>query len=131
MVRSKILVVEDNPLILKLCSSILTHAGYSCVCAANGSEGLKLWEAHRQNTWLVIADLKMPRQGGLEMVREIWKEGFEPKVIFITGWQTADELAESAGRACSVLMKPFTAPELLAAVKQCAESEQVRRQSAG
>ena len=58
-----ILVVDDEPSVRKLASAILSRNGYHTVTAAEGREGIKVFEQHRQNIRLVVSDLMMPHYG--------------------------------------------------------------------
>jgi two-component system cell cycle sensor histidine kinase/response regulator CckA len=114
-----ILVVDDEPSVRKLASAILTRNGYRTVTAAEGREGIKMFEQHRQNIRLVVSDLMMPQLDGPGMLRGLRE--IEPglKSIIITGLGEENRIAEakSAG-ADLILNKPFTAEQLLMDVKQ-------------
>ena len=114
-----ILVVDDEPSVRKLASAILTRNGYRTVTAAEGREGIKLFEQHRQNIRLVVSDLMMPQLDGPGMLRGLRE--IEPglKSIIITGLGEENRIAEArAAGADLILNKPFTAEQLLTDVKQ-------------
>jgi PAS domain S-box-containing protein len=114
-----ILVVDDEPSVRKLTSTILSRNGYRTVTACEGREGIKLFEQHRQNIRLVVSDLMMPQLDGPGMLRGL--RAIEPgiKSIIITGLGEESRIAEakSAG-ADLILNKPFTADQLLTDVQQ-------------
>jgi two-component system cell cycle response regulator DivK len=64
-----ILVVEDNPLNLKLVRDVLTHAGYRIVEATSGEEGVRL--ASEVHPDLVLMDLQLPGIDGAEALRRL------------------------------------------------------------
>jgi PAS domain S-box-containing protein len=114
-----ILVVDDEPSVRKLTSAILGRYGYHTMTAAEGREGLRLFEQHRQNVRLVVSDLMMPVLDGPGMLRELRK--LEPKLksIIITGLGEENRIAEArAAGADLILNKPFTAEQLLSGVNQ-------------
>ena len=114
-----ILVVDDEPSVRKLASAILSRNGYHTVTAAEGREGIKLFEQHRQNIRLVVSDLMMPLMDGPGMLRGL--RALEPglKSIIITGLGEENRIAEAkAAGADLILNKPFTADQLLSDVKQ-------------
>jgi PAS domain S-box-containing protein len=114
-----ILVVDDEPSVRKLASAILCRNGYRTITAAEGREGLKLFEQHRQNIRLVVSDLMMPQLDGPGMLRGL--RAMEPglKSIIITGLGEENRIAEAkAAGADLILNKPFTSDQLLADVKQ-------------
>jgi CheY-like chemotaxis protein len=114
-----ILVVDDEPSVRKLASAILTRNGYRTVTAAEGREGIKLFEAHRQNIRLVVSDLMMPQLDGPGMLRELRQLDPGLKSIVITGLGEENRIAEAkAAGADLILNKPFSADQLLTNVKQ-------------
>ena len=80
----KILVVNDEPHILKVLQSRLEVSGYNVVTASSGSEGIK--KAKEDKPDLILTDIKMPQMDGIKMVKKIRR--FEPllPVIFITAY---------------------------------------------
>ena len=114
-----ILVVDDEPSVRKLASAILARNGYRTVTAAEGREGLKMFEQHRQNIRLVVSDLMMPQLDGPTMLRGLRELKPELKSIIITGLGEENRIAEAkAAGADLILNKPFTADQLLADVKK-------------
>ena len=114
-----ILVVDDEPSVRKLASAILSRNGYHTVTAAEGREGIKLFEQHRQNIRLVVSDLMMPLLDGPGMLRGL--RALDPglKSIVITGLGEENRIAEAkAAGADLILNKPFTADQLLTDVRQ-------------
>jgi len=108
--RGRILVIDDSPIIREMLVEILTDAGYKVETAVNGEVGSAM---AIQNDYLVIlCDVHMPKQNGLETVREII--GAKPDCKIIMTDSFPDKLAESAraeGALCC-LQKPFDVVEL-------------------
>ena len=69
MTRDRILVVEDNPLNLKLVRDVLTVLGYDVVAATSGEDGVRL--AHECMPDLVLMDLQLPGIDGVEALRRL------------------------------------------------------------
>jgi len=67
MARNWILIVEDNPLDMKLFSALLLAEGYEVLEAVDGSEGLDLAREHHPD--LIIMDIRLPDMSGLEATR--------------------------------------------------------------
>jgi len=114
-----ILVVDDEPSVRKLASAILSRNGYRTLTAAEGNEGIRLFEQHRKNIRLVVSDLMMPQLDGPGMLRGLRE--IEPglKCIIITGLGEENRITEAkAAGADLILNKPFTADQLLADIKQ-------------
>lgn len=114
-----ILVVDDEPSVRKLASAILSRNGYRTLTAAEGREGIKLFEQHRQNIRLIVSDLMMPQLDGPGMLRSLRQIEPRLKSIVITGLGEENRIAEAkAAGADLILNKPFTADQLLSNVKQ-------------
>ena len=108
----KILIVDDEPMMLKITARALKDH-YETILASSGSEALKLFEEGMPD--LVISDLKMPEMSGYELKKALMEKGGE-KVPFI--FMSADETdeSESIGRelgAADFIRKPVKGDVLL------------------
>ena len=116
--QQRILVVDDDPSVLKLLTKYLVDAGYDVLTAANGVEALRIIQS--EGCSLVITDWMLPEMDGLDLCRAIRLSetvGFV-YVIVLTGRTDADSLAKAfeAG-ADDFLAKPCQKQELLARLK--------------
>ena len=91
-----LLIVEDDPDILKLLQTTLTFRGYRVVTARNGREGLDIVRAERPA--IVIADIMMPKLDGFGLVHRLRldPETCDIPVVFITATYVAPEDKEFA-----------------------------------
>ena len=117
---SRILVIEDDRVIVNLLHRVLVGAGYVVQDAANGKTGLAAYR--QQPSDLVITDIVMPDLEGLEMIRELCRYDARVKIVAISGGGVGSasnylELALKFG-AGWILGKPFTHKELLAVVAE-------------
>jgi CheY-like chemotaxis protein len=113
---ARILVIDDDPDIRVLLEQILKAAGHEVILAADGREGVEQHSTSPAD--LVITDIYMPKQGGLETIREFRRHFPEVSIIAMSGKAlavTVLSIAQDFG-AVAVLHKPFTAEELIAAV---------------
>src|SRR5437899_2858319 len=69
--KAKILVADDDPIVLELTAAILMRLGYDVLTAPDGEAALKTFEASPRAIQLVIADAVMPGLGGRELLRTI------------------------------------------------------------
>jgi len=111
-----ILVIEDDPGMRDMLEGTLAAAGHEVVAASSGRNCVQLCSAHAFG--LVITDLIMPEQEGLETIREIRSKFPAMPVIAISGapeeWKALD-IARRLG-ANETLAKPFSPKEMLAVV---------------
>ena len=112
--RSIALVVEDDPWIRLLLRDLLTDEGYAVLEASNGSAALRL--AQRQPPALVLLDLVLPEQSGLELLTELKSTRATAHVPVIAVSARTDLLARAAELADAVVAKPLDIEELLAKI---------------
>lgn len=113
--NERILVVEDDPSILRGLQLNLGMEGYTVRSAMDGETGLALARSERPD--LLVVDLMLPRLGGLELIRELRKTDPElPIVILSAKGQESDKVSGLALGADDYVVKPFSLPELLARI---------------
>lgn len=115
----RILLIEDNATFRGILALFLGRAGHTVIEAVNGRDGIRKLEAHGAD--LVITDIVMPEQEGLETIRilQALKPGLP--IIAISGTSSRSSLYLRLARhlgAHRVLAKPFGADELLAVVRE-------------
>ena len=112
----RILLVEDEPAIVSFVQQGLTEAGYAVDVAGDGREGL----AHAQvvDYDVLVLDIMLPKMSGLELLRELRRQGDKTPTLMLTARDTVDDRVQGldAG-ADDYLVKPFAFPELLARVR--------------
>jgi DNA-binding response OmpR family regulator len=114
-VAEKIVVIEDDPSILRGLQLNLGMEGYLVRSASDGETGLSLAKTEKPD--LVVVDVMLPRLGGLEVVREIRKEDPDlPILILSAKGQEGDKVAGLQYGADDYIVKPFGLKELLARI---------------
>jgi DNA-binding NtrC family response regulator len=108
MLKTKILIVDDEPVVREVCKVILRSDGFEPLLAINGREGLETYQQRHQEICLVLSDIKMPVMNGIEMVREIFEVDAHANVILMSGANLDELVPDQVRRLCSVINKPFT-----------------------
>jgi two-component system, OmpR family, alkaline phosphatase synthesis response regulator PhoP len=116
MTASKtILVVDDEPKIADLARDYLEHAGFAVLVSGDGRAALDL--ARRRRPDLVVLDLGLPGIDGLEVTRELRRDGDMPIVMLTARDDELDKLLGLELGADDYVTKPFSPRELVARVK--------------
>jgi two-component system cell cycle sensor histidine kinase/response regulator CckA len=118
--RETILVVDDEAGIRELVLKMLRRHGYQVLEAANGEEALAICREHGGAIDLLITDVLMPRMGGPELVDRLQKQGFSPKVLYVSGYtgDTNIHAVQNLPPGTTFLEKPFTLAALLEKVRE-------------
>ena len=115
----KVLVIEDDDAVRKVVCRILRSVGHEPIEAGDGLAGMAA--LHREQPDLVITDILMPRQEGIETISQIRDVSGVP-IIAISGTQASDTFAPLVDAqmmgADITLKKPFSVEALLAAVDE-------------
>ncbi|HEX5113388.1 MAG TPA: response regulator, partial [Saprospiraceae bacterium] len=122
-----ILVVDDDPVNLKVFKNQLEHAGFNVTLANDGTEALSLLESGNKYH-LVLLDVMMPKISGYEVCQKIREKHLsaELPVIMVTAKNQVVDLVEGFDvGANDYIVKPFSKDELLARVKAQIENYQI------
>jgi signal transduction histidine kinase/CheY-like chemotaxis protein len=126
--RGTVLVVEDEPSVRRLACSVLAASGFSVLDAATPAIARDLVQRHRRPIDLLVADVVMPEMTGPELYDRLRELLPELPVLFMSGH--ALQLMDQDGRTQlkgSLLPKPFSSSELLAAVEAALTSTEASR----
>lgn len=120
----KILVVDDDEGICKLCETSLGRAGYGVTTTSNPIDACELVE--QDSFDLILTDIKMPRMNGMDLMRRIKSISPEKVVIFMTAYPTLDMAVDAVREgAYNFLNKPFTIHEMVLAVNNAFERQKL------
>lgn len=117
---ANILVIDDDGAVRRLVRRVLELGGHTVVEAGDGAEGMKMYHAHVVD--VVITDLYMPDQDGIETIQLLRDEAPDCRILAISGGASVG--AEGSLRdaqmlgADDVLAKPFDHAQLLDAVER-------------
>jgi diguanylate cyclase (GGDEF)-like protein len=113
-----VLVVEDDPLVVRMLCSMLEVEGFATLVAETGEAAVEY--ALREVPHLVLLDLMLPRMDGLEVARQLRanvKTAHIPVVMLSARHDTADKVRAFDTRVDDYLTKPFNTEELLARIR--------------
>jgi DNA-binding response OmpR family regulator len=115
----KILVIDDDGMVRRMVSRILRSEGHEVVIAEDGKRGMTMFRKERPQ--LVVTDIVMPEQEGIETILAMRRDSPGVKIIAISGGGTIGDLdvlkmAQILG-ADDVIAKPFRAHDLLSRVR--------------
>ncbi len=127
-VHYRVLIVDDEPLIVELLTTILTSKGHRCEKAHDGIEALQKFSKGRFDC--IITDIVMPNMDGITLTREILKHRSNLPIMIMTGFSQlhyrkvqVDQEAINAG-ASDFISKPFSPAEFLARFNRMMKSHQ-------
>jgi two-component system chemotaxis response regulator CheY len=129
---TKILVIDDDAIVRMTVEHILRDAGYEVLIAENGLRGMAVFRSEQPD--LVITDILMPEQEGIQTIAEMRKAKPDAKIIAISGGGHGGKvdflsMARALG-AMDVVPKPFDLDQLLAIVENCLAGPE-RRDNSG
>jgi two-component system alkaline phosphatase synthesis response regulator PhoP len=116
--RPKILLVDDEPSLVKIVSKRLEAEGFEVCTAIDGEEALR--EVVAQNPHLIILDVMLPKLNGYEVCKKLKSDTHYQKIpilLFTARVQDRDEKIGFESGADAYLRKPFRAPELLEKIR--------------
>ena len=122
----RVLLVDDEKLILKGMSHLLDILQQDCMCAHNGKEALQAID--RQQVDLVISDIHMPRMNGFQLAQAIRQKQPDLPIVLITGciWKDLKERAAKVG-VRRILRKPFKFNNLLEIITEIEDNNRKHR----
>ena len=115
MESPRILVVDDEPVVVEVVERYLQREGFSVHTAADGLAAMETYAAIRPH--LVVLDLMLPRLGGMEICRRIREQSKTPIIMLTARGDEMDRIAGFETGADDYLAKPFSPRELVARVK--------------
>jgi CheY-like chemotaxis protein len=109
-----VLVVDDEPSVLRLAEMTLQRAGLVPLTAVDGVQAMELFRERKDEIAAVVLDLTLPEMDGHEVLREIRKVKPKTPVVLSSGFnEEAASGKPNAGKAVSFLQKPYRPAQLL------------------
>jgi len=113
--RTKIVLVDDEPEILTLVRDYLSREGFTVLTALNGNEGMELIE--REKPDLVLLDWMLPGMSGLEMCKHLRETSTIPIIMLTAKSEEIDRVLGLEFGADDYIVKPFSLREVAARIK--------------
>jgi CheY-like chemotaxis protein len=120
---ARILIIDDEAMIRDLLVNILEREGYETVTATDGKDGIKIYRENPAD--LIITDLIMPDQEGIETIMKLRRDYQDVKIIAMSGGGKIDpetylKIAKTVG-AVKTIAKPIRLEELLKTIQEVLE----------
>ncbi len=115
MTQQTVLVVDDEEAIAEAVRARSESEGYRVLVALDGPDAIEQHAEHHPD--LVVLDLMLPGMDGLEVCKQIQRDGWTPVLMLTAKTEEADKVAGFAVGADDYLTKPFSLRELAARVK--------------
>jgi CheY-like chemotaxis protein len=125
-----VLVVDDESVVRMCVARALESAGYRVIGAGDGARALEILERAEIGIDLVLADINMPRLGGLELGRRITALGWPIPVLYMSANPPDATVGGGAGAALTIapyLRKPFSVTTLITTVDRLLTARRAER----
>lgn len=121
MAKRKVLVIDDEQIVLDSVKKILTQENYEVTTSISSRKGLDL--ANQNDYDLVLSDIRMPEIGGMRVLRDIKRAKPTLPVVIITGYATVQSSVQAMKLgATDYIEKPFTPEELVKTANDAIEA---------
>jgi len=124
----RVLIVDDEPMIVSLLSTVLREKGWDVTGARSGTEGIDQLDRARFD--VILTDLVMPGDSGIDLLRAAKEIHPDVEVILMTGYATADTAIEAMRNgAFHYIMKPVKHEEVVNLVEKAYSQGQLQREN--
>ena len=111
--QGRVLVVDDDPLVLGMTERALRRYGFEVVTASDGPSAIELYRAEASSLDLVILDLTMPGMDGVDTCIELYKVNPDVEVVFASGYDAgAAESGDLPDCVKGFVQKPYRPSDL-------------------
>ncbi len=122
--KQKILIVDDEPSILKMLADMIKILGYESYQASNGMDAVEIFQQHADEIAIVFLDILMPKMNGFQVYEEIKKINPDVKVVVISGYTNEPEILNFiAQNKLRFFRKPFHIEDVVDAIKKILETK--------
>lgn len=120
----KILVIDDEPYVVKTLARMLKADGYEVIGGYSGKDGLE--KAESQKPDLILLDILMPKPDGYDVLKKLKADkNSKTPVIMLTARRSTEDIVKTMvdGGAVDYIIKPFCEEELLNKIKRALRQE--------
>ncbi len=117
----RVLVVDDDPMILQLVQTTLQRAGYQVETVTSAADAVRSFTRAAEPFGLVLSDVVMPQVNGYDLARQLRTHDAGVQVLFMSGQALPDPPRPLSGNGSDLLAKPFGPEGLLRAVRSALE----------
>ena len=112
-----VLLVEDDPAVLRIFARVLRGAGYRVITAPSATDALASISSLHRTVDILVSDVVLPRMSGFELARELRRRGMAPRILFVSG-HSDERVSDPSDEPldAELLAKPVTGHELVAKV---------------
>lgn len=122
--RGNILVVDDEPGVLRLAHRVLGEKGLRVITAEDGERGIELFQKHREKLEAVILDLTMPKIAGLEAFETMSEIDSTIPIVLSSGYNEATAQGNFGDREfAGFIQKPYSPSTLIAAIRRVMDGD--------
>jgi len=119
----KILVVDDERIVLDSCQKVLEADGFEVYLVPSADRAMEAMK--KEGFDLLLVDIKMPEHDGMYLMREVKKKWPDIPIIVMSGYPTTNTIEEAVEmQAAAFIAKPFTPDELLEIIRQVIQKEE-------
>ncbi|SYZ71908.1 hypothetical protein TRIP_C20023 [Candidatus Zixiibacteriota bacterium] len=129
MKKHTVLLVDDEPNVLKSLKRLMIDTDYQILTAESGEEGLKILD--RENIHLVISDYRMPGMNGVEFLKKVKDRFPETMRLILSGFADATAIVDAIndGQVYKFMPKPWNDQELMTTVKRALEQLDLQQEN--
>lgn len=120
--RGTVLVVDDEPMVVRAVAMILARSGYGVTTAEGPSDAVARFDEAAGCFDLLLTDVVMPDGGGRRLAERLRERMPALRVLFMSGFTDHESVRDDRELAGPLLMKPFSASKLEAAVRDALDA---------
>ncbi len=115
--RDTVLVVDDDPMLRKVCTDLLRRIGVNVLTAVDGVDALEIYADHAERIGCVLLDMTMPKMDGPTTLARLRERGCDVRVVLCSGYNDSCLDVAPGDGDLAFLPKPFRLEQLRAVVE--------------